>query len=142
LGPFDGKIISPKTRLTGTIDNVKAKINKMNAKIDNVEVKTQDEEDPGPRSRPSLARRPVPGQLGAPLTSSLLEGPPPTSLRLARQVSAPCELPRLRLGRGPRHAVRPLDADVSTATRGGPIPCAMQAHQMTADASSWPRQEP
>jgi hypothetical protein len=79
--PFDGEIISPKTWLSDTIDNVKSKIN-------NVKAKTQDEEDPGPQSRPSLARRPVLDQLGASMTSSLPEGPPPTSLRLARQVSA------------------------------------------------------
>jgi hypothetical protein len=79
--PFDGEIISPKTKLSNTIDNVKAK-------IDNVKAKTQDEEDPRPRSRLSLARRPVPDQLGAPPTNSLLEGPPPTSLRLARQAFA------------------------------------------------------
>jgi hypothetical protein len=63
-------MISPKTRLTNTIDNVKAKIDNVKAKIDNVEAKTRDEEDQGPRSRPSLARHPVPDQLGAPLTSS------------------------------------------------------------------------
>jgi hypothetical protein len=79
--PFDGEIISPKTRLSDTIDNVKAK-------IDNMKAKTQDEEDPGPRSRPSLVRRLVPDQLGASPTSSLPDGPPPTSLRLAREVSA------------------------------------------------------
>jgi hypothetical protein len=60
-----------------TIDNVKAKI------IDNVKAKIQDEEDQGPLSRPSLARRPIPDQLGASPTSSPLEGPPPSSLRLA-----------------------------------------------------------
>jgi hypothetical protein len=66
-GPFDDEIISPNTRLSDTIDNVRAKINNMKAKIDNVKAiidnvkaKTQDEEDPGPRSRHSLARRPVP----------------------------------------------------------------------------------
>jgi hypothetical protein len=92
--PFDGEIISHETRFSDTIDNVKAK-------IDNVKAKTQDEEDRGPLSRPSLARRPVPDQLGAPPTSSLLEGPlrevfashdksPPrtTSLYLARQAPA------------------------------------------------------
>jgi hypothetical protein len=36
--PFDGEIISLSTRLSNTIDNVKAK-------IDNVKAKTQDEED-------------------------------------------------------------------------------------------------
>jgi hypothetical protein len=36
--PFDGEIISHKTRFSDTIDNV-------NAKIDNVKAKTQDEED-------------------------------------------------------------------------------------------------
>jgi hypothetical protein len=36
--PFDGEIISPKTRLSNTIDNV-------NAKIDNVKAKIQDKED-------------------------------------------------------------------------------------------------
>jgi hypothetical protein len=63
-----------------TVDNVKAK-------IDNVKVKIQDE-DRRPLSRPSLARRPIPDQLGASPTSSPLEGPPSTSLRLTRQVSA------------------------------------------------------
>jgi hypothetical protein len=84
--PFDGEIISPKTRLIDIIDNVKAK-------IDNVKAKTRNEVDPGPRSRSSLARHHVPDQLGAPPTNFLLEGPPTTSLRLARQVSVSRGLP-------------------------------------------------
>jgi hypothetical protein len=36
--PFDGEIISPKTRLSNAIQNVKAN-------IDNVKAKTEDEED-------------------------------------------------------------------------------------------------
>jgi hypothetical protein len=48
--PFNGEKISPITRKSNTIDNVKAK-------IDNVKAKIQDEEDWGPRSRPTLARR-------------------------------------------------------------------------------------
>jgi hypothetical protein len=89
--PFDGEIISSKTWLSNTIDNLKAKIGNVKAKI-------QEEEDPGPRSRPSLARHPVPDQLGASTTSSLQEGPPPTNLRLARQVSVPRELPLTQAG--------------------------------------------
>jgi hypothetical protein len=51
------------------------------AKIDNVKAKIQDKEEKGPWSRPTLARRPVFGQLAASSTSSPLEGPP-------REVSA------------------------------------------------------
>jgi hypothetical protein len=51
------------------------------AKIDNVKAKIQDEEDQGPRSRPTLARRQVSDQLAASPTSSLQEGSP-------REVSA------------------------------------------------------
>jgi hypothetical protein len=50
---FDGEIISLEVKSSNTIDNVKAK-------IDNVKARIQDEEDRGPLSRPSLARRPVP----------------------------------------------------------------------------------
>jgi hypothetical protein len=39
---------------------VKAKIDNVKAKIDNVKAKTQEEEDPGPQSRPSLASCHVP----------------------------------------------------------------------------------
>jgi hypothetical protein len=73
-----------RTRFSDTIDNVKAK-------IDNVKAKTQDEEDQGPLSRPSLTRHLIPSQFGASLTSSQLEGPPPTTLRLARQAAHSCE---------------------------------------------------
>jgi hypothetical protein len=79
--PFDDEIISHETKSSDTINNVKAK-------IDNVKAKIQDEEDWGPLSRPSLSRRHVPDQLGASPTNSPLEGPLPSSLRLARQVSA------------------------------------------------------
>jgi hypothetical protein len=93
--PFDGEIISPKTtRQSNTIDNVKAK-------IDNVKAKIQDKEEKGPWLRPTLARRPVFGQLAASPTSSPLgestrqistshnKSPPrTTSLRLRRQVSS------------------------------------------------------
>jgi hypothetical protein len=68
------------TGFSNTIDNMKTKIDNMKAKI-------QDEEDRGPLSRPSQARRQIPEQLGASPTSSPLEGPLPSSLRLARQVS-------------------------------------------------------
>jgi hypothetical protein len=93
--PFDGDIISPKTiRRSNIIDNVKAK-------IDNVKAKIQDKEEKEPWSRPTLAIRPVFGQLAACPTSSTLEVPPrqvsashkkspprTRSLHLARQVSA------------------------------------------------------
>jgi hypothetical protein len=86
--PFDSEIISPnKTRHSNTIDNVKAK-------IDDVKAKIQDKEERRFWSRPTLARHPVFGQLGASPTSFLLEeprldksSPRTTGLRLARQVS-------------------------------------------------------
>jgi hypothetical protein len=97
--PFDGEIIPPKlTRHSNTINNVKAK-------IDNVKAKIQDKEERRPWSRPTLARRPVFGQLVASRTSSPLEEPPrqapprTTSLRFTRQV-------RSRLARGPRRTAR------------------------------------
>jgi hypothetical protein len=46
--PFYGEITFHRTWFYDTIDNMKAK-------IDNVKAKTQDEEDSGPKSRPSLA---------------------------------------------------------------------------------------
>jgi hypothetical protein len=49
---FDDEIIPLEVKSSNTIDNVKDK-------IDNVKDKIQDEEDQGPLSRPSLARRPV-----------------------------------------------------------------------------------
>jgi hypothetical protein len=93
--PFDGEIISPKTtRQSYTINNMKAK-------IDNIKAKIQDKEEKGSWSRPTLARCPVSSQLATSPTSSPLEGspqqvspshdkssPPTTSLRLARQVFA------------------------------------------------------
>jgi hypothetical protein len=86
--PFDGEIISPKTtRQSNTIVNVKGK-------IDNIKAKIQDKEEKGSWSRPTLARRPVFGQLAASPASSPLEDPrdkyPPRmiSLLLAREVSA------------------------------------------------------
>jgi hypothetical protein len=73
--PFDGEIISPKkTGHSNTIDNVKAK-------IDNAKEKIQDKEERRSWSRPTLARRPVFGQLAASPTRFPLEEPP-------RQVSA------------------------------------------------------
>jgi hypothetical protein len=62
---------------------VKAKIDNVKAKIDNVKAKFQDKEEKEPRSRPTLARRLVFGQLAASPTSFPLE----ESLSLARQVS-------------------------------------------------------
>jgi hypothetical protein len=84
-----------------------------------VKAKIQEEEDPGPRSRPSLARHPVPDQLGASTTSSLQEGPPPTNLRLARQVSASHDksLPRtrsLRLAQLSARSLRPARAPLDS----------------------------
>jgi hypothetical protein len=53
--PFDGEIISLKTtRHSNTINNVKAK-------VDNVKAKIQDKQERGPWSRLTLARRPVLG---------------------------------------------------------------------------------
>jgi hypothetical protein len=51
------------------------------AKIDNVKAKIQDKEEMEPWSRPTLARRPVFGELAASLTSFPLQEPP-------RQVSS------------------------------------------------------
>jgi hypothetical protein len=65
--PFDGEIISPETtRHSNTIDNVKAKIVNVNAKI-------HDKEERRPFSRPTLARHLVFGQMAASPTSSPLE---------------------------------------------------------------------
>jgi hypothetical protein len=100
--PFDVEIVSPETtRRSNKIDNVKAKIDNVKAKIDNVKTKIQDKEERRSWSRPTLARRPVFGQLAASPTSFPLEEPPrqvstshdkspprTTSLRPARQVSA------------------------------------------------------
>jgi hypothetical protein len=90
---FDGQIISLKTtRHSNTIDNVKAK-------IDNVNTKIQNKEEKRSWSRPTLAIRPIFGQLVASPTSFPLEEPPrqvsshekspprTTSLDIARQVS-------------------------------------------------------
>jgi hypothetical protein len=63
---------------------MKAKIDNVKATIDNVKSKIQDKEEKEPRSRPTLARRLVFGQLAESPTSFPLE----ESLRLARQVSA------------------------------------------------------
>jgi hypothetical protein len=71
---FDGEIMFYEMESSDTIDNVKAK-------IDNVKATIQDEKDRGPLSRPLLARRPVPDQLGAFPPSSPLRDP-------LRQVSA------------------------------------------------------
>jgi hypothetical protein len=45
-------------------------------KIDNIKAKNQDKEERRPWSRPTLARRPVSGQLASSPSSSPLEGPP------------------------------------------------------------------
>jgi hypothetical protein len=119
--PFDGEIISPKTtRLSNTTDNVKAK-------IDNIKAKIQAKEEKEPWSRPTLARRPVFGQLAASLTSSPLEGPP-------RQVSASHE-------KSPPRATSPAptgtwgqtrSASATTDARGGTIPHVTQVQQLAA----------
>jgi hypothetical protein len=80
------------------------------------------------------------------VTPSHEESPPRmTSIHLARQASTSHDKPpphascsRLGLRYGSRHAVRPRDTNVFTATRGGPIPRAMQVYQLAARASSWP----
>jgi hypothetical protein len=142
--PFDSKIIPPqKTRLSDTIDSVKVKIDNVKAKTDSVKAKTQGEQDPGPRSRSSVARRPVPAQLGASLTSSLLEGTPPRSLRLARQVSTshdkstPRELPptpteawATARGATPGHERLPHDAWGTNSPRHASTPAGGQREQL------------
>jgi hypothetical protein len=91
--PFDDEIAFLKTtRCSNTIDNVKAK-------IDNVKAKIQDKEEGRPWSRPTLARRPVFGQLAASPTKFPTRGTPTTSLCLARQVQS-------RLVCGPRRTAR------------------------------------
>jgi hypothetical protein len=77
--------LSPLKRqdIPNTIDNVKAKIQDKEEKrsIDNVKAKIQAKVEKRSWSRPTLARRPVFGQLAASPTSFPLEEPP-------RQVSA------------------------------------------------------
>jgi hypothetical protein len=140
--PFEGEIISHETRFSDTIDNVKVK-------IDNV--KSKDSVRGGPRTpiKTLTGKTPSLRPDGSISDSSLLEGPPPRSLRLARQLSASHEKSpsrasssRLRLRRGSRHAARPRDTNVFTTTRGEPIHHAMQAHQLAAGVRSWPRQKP
>jgi hypothetical protein len=123
------------------------------AKIDNVKAKIQDKGEKEPWSRPTLARRPVSGQLAASLTSSPLEGPPrqvsashdkspprTTSLCLARQVSTSHD-------KSPPHTRSPASAgtwdqthraSTTTDARGGTVPHAMQIQQLAAMQAARP----
>jgi hypothetical protein len=103
------------------------------AKIDNVKAKIQDKEEKGPWSRPTLARRPVFGQLAASPTSSPLEGPP-------RQVSASHD-------KSPPHTTSPAPAgtwaqthntSTTTDTCGGTILHVMQVQQMAVMQAAHP----
>jgi hypothetical protein len=102
------------------------------------------QQDQGPWSRPTLARRPVFGQLTASPTSSPLEdqfptrGIPTRSLSLAGQVSAShdkfslARQVQLRLARGPRCTAKTQGASTTTDARGGTIPHTMQVQQLAA----------
>jgi hypothetical protein len=120
--PFDGGIISPtKTKHANTIDNVKAK-------IDNVKAKIHDKEERRSWSRPTLARRPVFGQLAASPTSFPLEEPPrqvsasherslprATSLHLTREVRSQLVCGARRTARAPPPTR--VDKQISTSCR-------------------------
>jgi hypothetical protein len=103
----------------------------MKAKIDNVKAKVQDEEDEDPnqdthwqdvKSPTSWWHlRPVPYKRDPPDKS-----PPRTSS------------PRLRMVRGPRHAVRAWGMSTTTEMRGGAIPHAMQMHQLAVMQAAGP----
>jgi hypothetical protein len=91
---FNDEKISLITRKSNTIDNVKAK-------IDNVKAKIRDEEDRGPQSRPTLARRHDSDQLATSPTNSLQEGLP-RQVSVSHDKSPPrTSSLRLRLVRGP-----------------------------------------
>jgi hypothetical protein len=128
--PFDGDIISPKkTRHSNTIDNVKAK-------IDNVKAKIQDKERRS-WSRPTLARRPVFGQLAASPTSFPLEEPP-------RQVYATTSLclekppPRTRSPAPTGAWAQTHGTSIATDARGGTNLHVMQEQQLAAMQAACP----
>jgi hypothetical protein len=124
---FDSEIISPKTtKQSNTIDNVKAK-------IENVKAKIQDKEEKGSWSRPTLARRPVSGQLAASPTSSPLEGSP-------RQVSAWHDKspPRTRSPAPAGTWSQAHSTSTTTDAHGGTIPQVMQVQQLAAMQGAHP----
>jgi hypothetical protein len=102
------------------------------AKINNVKANIQDEEK-GPWSRPTLARRPVFGQLAASPTSSPLEGPP-------RQVSASHDKspPRTRSPTPTGTWAQMHGARTATDACGGTILHARQVQQLGAMQAAHP----
>jgi hypothetical protein len=103
------------------------------AKIDNVNAKIQDKVERRPWSRPTLARRPVFGQLAASPTSSPLEGPP-------RQVSASHEKspPRTTSPSPAGTWAQTHSASTTTDACGGTIPHVMQVQQLAAMQAARP----
>jgi hypothetical protein len=117
---------------------VKAKIDNVKAKINNIKAKIHDKEEKRHCSRPTLARRPVFGQMAASPTSSPRVGSP-------RQVSASHDKSpprtttrRLRLVRGPWRVARARGASTTTDARGGTVPHAMQGRQLAAMQAAHP----